>query len=194
MINTQAFISALKFASHAAATNDVRYYLKTVRFEFSIDKLILVGCDGARLATVTLPSAYNLEGNFLVGIESVKHILTMFAKDKKGELTFTLTDNKIVLANSFGVTYTPTLVQGTYPDWRRVAPAYDRPISTMPQIDPSLLADSCKAIAPLCLKIKGTPSIRTNAAGEGFAIAIRPLSTANPLHTDVVAVVQPTRI
>lgn len=194
MINTQAFISALKFAAHAAATKDVRFYLETVRFEFSIDKLMLVGCDGARLATITLPGSYSLEGNFLVSIDSVKHILAMFGKDKKGEITFALTNKTLTLSNQFGVTYTPTLSNGVYPDWRRVVPAVDRPITTMPQIDPNLLAESCKAIAPLCLKIKGTPSIHTNAAGESFAIAIRPLGFANAHHTEVIAVIQPTRV
>lgn len=194
MINTQAFISALKFAAHAAATHDVRYYLKTVRFEFSLDQLILVGCDGARLATIALPGSYSLEGDFLVAIESVKHILTMFGKDKKGEISFALADEKLSLSNAFGVAYTPTLSDGVYPDWRRVVPSMSRPNTTFPQIDPNLLAESCKAIAPLCQKIKGTPSIVTNAAGESYAIAIKPKFTANAHHAYPVAVIQPTRI
>ena len=180
MINTKAFCSALKFAAHAMATQDVRYYLKGVRFEFTEKGLVLVGCDGARLATVTLPAHTGVIGNFIVASDSVKQILSTFGKDKLGEIIFSVESTALTLSNMFGATYTPTLVDGVYPDWKRIVPPANRAKGSMPQIDPVLLGEACKALAPLCGKFKGAPSVRFDTAGEGHVVAITPPAYRQP--------------
>lgn len=193
-MDMQSFISALRFVSHASAVRDVRHYLKGVLFEFSADKLVLVGCDGARLAAVTLPPVADVQGSFIVSNASVKQIVSMFGKDKTGNALFKNDGKQLALSSIFGASYNLEVADGTYPDWRRVVPAGSREITTMPQISPLLLGDACKAIAPLCRLIKGVPSIRILAAGEGNSVLMRPQSIANPQLTDVLVVVQPTRV
>lgn len=193
VITTKAFCSALKFAVHAAAVKDVRYYLNGVQFEFNFDQLILVGCDGARMATVSITCASAIESTFIVGNDSVKDILSLFSKDKAGEISFSESDKKLTLTGSSGRVYSPPLVDGKYPDWRRILPPSSRSPGGMPQINPLLLSDACKAIAPLCGTFKDTPSIVTSAAGENNVVEIRPLLVAEPVHTQVIALIQPTR-
>ena len=76
MLPTFDFITALKVASHAMATNDVRYYLNGVLFRFVGDTLLLTGSDGHRIAKVRLNvKGCQLSGDYIVKCDAVKAAL-----------------------------------------------------------------------------------------------------------------------
>lgn len=176
MIGTPAFTAALKFAAHASAKTDVRYYLIGVLFEFSRDGLILVGCDGHRMAVAKLPGTLPFDGSFVVDTDSVKQLLSVFGKDKVGEISFALSGTGIVITSSWGnVSYTPKLQEGKYPDWRRAVPADGRVPGRMPAVDISYLSAACTALVPLTGKTgASTHPVIADSAGATEPVKLRP--------------------
>lgn len=118
------FVNALKFASHAMAVKDVRYYLNGVLFEFRKDVLTLVGTDGHRMAYVDLASDSELDGQWTIPADSVKLILTAFKATGTGFVSFVVAqDNhvdKLTVQGANGQVIQCTPIDGKYPDWRRV--------------------------------------------------------------------------
>lgn len=176
MIHTKAFCAALKFAAHAQAVSDVRYYLNGVLFEFTRDRLTLVGTDGVRMAVVSVISAAPFEGSFIVSTDSVKHLLALFGKaNKVEELIFERTPKGFAVTSTSS-TYTPALVDGKFPDYRRVVPPASRAEGFMPALDALQLAAACTALAPLTLKYKNNVPMITQAAGATESVVVRPPS------------------
>lgn len=203
MITTQLFCKALKFAAHAAGKKDNRYYLCGVRLEWDMDRLDVVGCDGARLAWVSLrthsPSATPLA--ITLGHADVKNILASMGKDK-GDLTLVVetpadpaTPSKATLTAG-GVTLNCTGLGGIYPQWRRVIPG-QRLNHELPRMDVHLLADMLAdmlaAIAPFCGKVaKGAAPVAVTAGPEAksTAVTFRPGAVHEPEILGVLGVIQ----
>lgn len=131
-----AFIAALKFASHAAASKDIRYYLNGVLFEFRGTTLTLVGTDGHRMAYVELEADvndYTTTLDFIVSAESVKLLLAAYKGASTGRVSFEASaDNvgtpRLTVRGSQSVECRS--IKGKYPDWRRVCKSGARPVAT----------------------------------------------------------------
>lgn len=156
MLPTFDFITALKFASHAMATNDARYYLNGVLFRFVGDTLLLTGTDGRRIAKVRLNlKGCQLSGDYIVKCESVKDVLQTVktkqsdtsptrvepAEDKSGRLLLFARDGKYTLVLE--------VQDGRYPDFERVIPQTDPEGCPTIGVNAGYLADAARALKPL---------------------------------------------
>lgn len=201
MIDSTLFCKVLKFAAHAAAKKDVRYYLKGVRFEVVGDTLTLFGTDGARVAvcSLRLDPTMPTDSDVTVGNDDVKRILSAFGKDK-GQVSLQVeksdkpNDPPTLVVEAGGVCLRAKGLDGVYPDIRRVVPPAGREQGCMPNLSAELLVDACSAINPLAASIKGVRPLKFDASGKpGDVVAIRPSAIDDLRITDLMVVIAPTR-
>ncbi|WP_158259567.1 DNA polymerase III subunit beta [Photobacterium sp. GB-72] len=111
-----------------AAHQDVRYYLNGVYMEFSPEKdndshLRLVGTDGHRLGTCTVAASYSDEKrpvtSCILPRTSAVKINGLIGTD--GDCQVQVSSSLLRVATPF-VVITSRLIDGRYPDWRRVCP------------------------------------------------------------------------
>jgi DNA polymerase III sliding clamp (beta) subunit (PCNA family) len=144
------FVAALKFAMHAAAQKDIRYYLNGVLFEFVPTGLIMVGTDGHRMAYVEIAddiikSAPYAEGQhkgiqFIVETTDIKLLFSAMPAKSTGfcDIRFSEGDDNAVPAiepvltviAGDGRAIVCRTIKGHYPDWRRVCKSGARPTAT----------------------------------------------------------------
>lgn len=104
-------------ATHAAK-KDVRYYLNAVLFEVKGGRLYIVATDGHRMAFAKVDASGESDHSFLVPLETVLQIIK-----HKGEKVAIELDGDKVKANVNGADIAAPVVDGRFPDWRRVVPA-----------------------------------------------------------------------
>ena len=196
-----AFIKALKFASHAMAVKDIRYYLNGVCLELMGDSLILIGTDGHRMAWATLEddnSGGIIEGQphgpqFIIDGAYVKMLTTMFKESAydQGHLDFEFNADSVTIRGRQGEMRCK-VIEGKFPDWRRVCKRDANP-SGAEQIgvNASYLAEASKACGALCdSKYKGM-----KLAFHGASEAIVASPTELPMGiTEAACVVMPMRL
>ncbi len=199
MIDSTLFCKVLKFAAHAAAKKDVRYYLKGVRFEIVGDTLTLFGTDGARVAvcSLRLDPTTPTDSAVTVGNDDVKRILSAFGKDK-GQVSLQVekstnpNDPPTLVVEAGAVCMRAKGLEGVYPDVRRVVPPTGRDQGCMPNLSADLLLDACSAINPLAASIKGVRPLKFDATGKpGDVVAIRPSAIDDLRITDLMVVIAP---
>lgn len=185
MLPIQTLTTALKFVSAASGVKDVRYYLNGVLFAFEGDKLHLVATCGAKLHMVTLqlpPAAPVCTGPHIVDTASIKLLLRTFGKSA-GDVTLGFdAKGKLCSATAASITLPLALLDGVYPDWRRVLPSPDRFNAHVPSLDAARLATSLKALEPMCGKFKGLAPVEMN--GSPNDVGIRPRTIAVPHVTE----------
>lgn len=201
MISAQIFTTALKFAAHAAAKKDVRLYLLGTLFEFTGDTLTLAATDGARLAyaRLQLDAPSLIEDQFIVSTAGVKQVLAALGKSK-GRVSFYASaepkqpGKPRALSISDGTSMiTPAVLDGTYPDWRRTAPASDRENKPAPNLDATYLAEAAAALAPMSLPYEATRALDINAHGPGHPVVLRPAVLSDPAIKEATVVVASIR-
>lgn len=106
----------LSTALHAAAVGDVRYYLNGVRIERSDNELAIVATDGYRLIMQTLPLV-GADFGAILPREAIGHIVKALAEEEEVEAA--VHETAIVFASE-SQRVTVKLVDGKYPNWRRV--------------------------------------------------------------------------
>ena len=114
--------ATLYATSFAAAKQDVRYYLNGLLFEWRDASLILVATDGHRLANIGLKA--DIDGNpgqAIVPAETVPILAKIGAAMGPAPVTLTLHRNRLAVA-WHGGDLVSKLIDGKYPDWRRVVP------------------------------------------------------------------------
>ena len=111
----------IEATSFAMAQQDVRYYLNGMLFEIANQTVKLVATDGHRLAMSELA---------LEGLESDRQIIlprkgiiemSRLLSDGNGDITLSLGQNQI-RASMPEYTFTSKLVDGNFPDYKRVLP------------------------------------------------------------------------
>lgn len=114
----------LDLTSFAMAHQDVRYYLNGVYLIFSANEIRAVATDGHRLATIALPIKAPHLTETLAVIVPRKAILEMHRLFQEGEEEIGLVIGKnhlrAVMMHSSFIT---KLIEGKFPDYRRVMPA-----------------------------------------------------------------------
>ena len=199
MISAQVFTTALKFAAHAAAKKDVRFYRLGTLFEFKDDTLTLVATDGARLAytRLQLDASSLIEDRFVVSTVGVKQVLVALGKSK-GRVSFYASAEpkqpgkpRALSIGDGTSTISPAVLDGTYPDWRRVVPASDRENKPAPRLDATYLAEAATALAPMSLPYKAVRALDINAHGPGHPVVFRPAALSDPAIKEAAVVVSP---
>ncbi len=113
--------SLLQKTEYAASTEEVRYYLNGLYFNFLEHKTEVVATDGNRLAVAycePLNSPGETKG-FIVPLKAVKEIERTF--QKSGEVDVSLSENQILFKDD-NATLTARLVEGDYPNYEKIIP------------------------------------------------------------------------
>ena len=119
--------AVLDATSFAMAKQDVRYYLNGLLFEWHGETLLVVGTDGHRLADVGLRVAIAGDpGQAIVPADSVAILARIGAETGDREVTLEVNRNRLAVAWS-GCELISKLIEGRYPEWRRVVPKYPQP-------------------------------------------------------------------
>lgn len=154
MLPTLDFITALKFASHAMATNDPRYCLNGVLFRFVGDTLLLASCDGHRIAKVRLKlKGCRLSGDYIVKCDGVKSALQILKPKQSDTSSVKLEkapagpDDLMLTAGVFVLVL--EVQDGRYPDFESVVPNGDPKGCPTIGINADYLGDAARALKPL---------------------------------------------
>ncbi len=125
IVDLPELMQAIRSIEHARGKNDVRYYLNGMLFEVKYNLLHLVATDGHRLANTTLPLADNLQDVQMILPNSAIDALLKIVGKKPDKQQITLTFNETHLKLMFAdVEIITKLIDGNYPDYRGVLPAY----------------------------------------------------------------------
>ena len=113
----------IEATSFAMAQQDVRYYLNGMLFEIGQDHLRLVATDGHRLAMadLALQTTSPKEGRQVILPRKGVMELSRLLSDGNEELSLTVGQNQI-RASMTEYTFTSKLVDGNFPDYKRVLP------------------------------------------------------------------------
>lgn len=120
-IDSHLFRSLIEKVSFSIAQQDVRYYLNGLLLEKKGDELRTVTTDGHRLSTAFLTQKL-AEGDAKVIIPRRGALeLMRILNQVEGIISVTIGDNHIRVAGE-GLTFTSRLIEGVFPDYRRVIP------------------------------------------------------------------------
>lgn len=186
-MNRLDLIKALNFCLSAAGVKDVRYYLNGVLLEFRNDETRLVGTDGHRLATITVPSS---------GASPVGHDLILPRYYAENLV------KRLALSNSETVCFIPgtghtwhdseggefAAVDARFPDWRRIEPRNFSPTACL-GLNANYVADAVKAFKPLQPKGEKYPVLRFDFEGDNLGVRI-----TSPAHENAYIKIMPVRL
>lgn len=143
-----AFISALKFVSHAKAKNDVRYYLNAVHFEFKSGVLTMVATDGHRMAWAEVQAPDMPDATYLLNGADIDTLLKVFKANSTGDIGLWDTEHRLEF-RAAGQGVSCAKVDGRFPDWRRVASPPAGPIPAYKDVNYEYLAQAAAAFKGL---------------------------------------------
>lgn len=170
-MNLKNFHAALAFAANAMSADDVRYYLRGVAIDFAhVEKrgdttMILVGTDGSRLNRISLkvdpkdfPTLSRKGKPFILDTKAVAAILAIKKPSDQVEIDLIMGKETFGPGNDRAKTCTFVadsltircdLIDGQFPDYRRVMPTIPAPVGEAVGVDSELLLASAQAYAKL---------------------------------------------
>jgi len=199
MIPTYDFITALKFAKHAAGKKSVRYYLNGVLFRFGSDFLELVATDGHRIAKICLKvNDCLLEGDYIVKNESVKAVLGS-VKTKQGDPARVLLKKGplpgLISLISETVSLTLETIDSKYPAFERTLPSADPIGAPTIGINSEYLAEAALAFKSLTNAKYQALAIDTWDAGRGMRLRSVPdTPRLSAIRGEVIVYIMPIRL
>ncbi|MBQ4043386.1 MAG: DNA polymerase III subunit beta [Clostridia bacterium] len=107
---------------YAVGVNDQRAIFNGLYFKIENDRLLIVGCDGNRVAIshVQLPGEENPDASVIVPGRMLSEVMRMI-KDTEDEMTVTLARKHIIFRIGEYVYFT-RLIEGEYIDYKRLLP------------------------------------------------------------------------
>lgn len=127
----------IKAVSLFAPKNDVRSYLNGVCFEVSDSKVILTATTGYSMCSAPVDvESGQLPGKYIVGLEYLSDA------DPKSNVDITFDNNNVTLTKN-NRSVTAALIDGNFPDWRRVVP--DKVSGEVAQLCPENIVTALKA-------------------------------------------------
>ena len=120
-IGGETLRDVLQKTEFAASTEEVRYFLNGLYFNFLEDRTEIVATDGKRLALAhcePLNSPSEAKG-FIVPLKAVREIDRTFAES--GEVDISVFENQILFTDG-NATLTTRLVDGEYPNYQKIIP------------------------------------------------------------------------
>lgn len=178
--------SIIKALLKCAPKYDVRYYLVGVLIDVRADDVTLVATNGAALLAVPLPAdaleGERVPGQYIVGRE----VLEAVKPTKAGRTALPIVidigaDGAVTVTGA--TTATAKLIDGQFPDWRRVMPV--RASLEVAQFDPAYVATFGDVHELLADASKGKPVVHHN----GYAGAL-----VSNLGRDALGVLMPFRV
>ncbi len=177
-------LKLLKLVSYAASTDESRYQMNSVYFDFSGGKLTLVATDGRRLALASHDVAVSDKnaGKIVLPLKTVAEVERALGQGDNVKMTF----NNRQVAFSFDnknaetglidrIQLVSKLIEGRYPDYTQVLPkeTYQRL-----KLDRNLLTESVKRVSLVTteknnsIKLKiSSQNIEISAASSDFGEA-----------------------
>lgn len=116
------FLFLLKRTAFAMAQQDVRYFLNGLLLEVDEAFVQAVATDGHRLAlTKQMLTTHCQHQQVIIPRKAVLELLRLLQDDQEAQVSVTLADNyiRVTLPN---ITFTSKLLDGRYPDYKRVIP------------------------------------------------------------------------
>lgn len=150
-VSADLFLRALSCAS----TEETRYYLKGVQIEPVDGGALLIATDGARMIMLRDKAGEASGGNAVIQVDAGA-VKAMRAKRKApryseaGDNLVCVADGRLTVQDDLGqplyMQILPAVIDGTFPDWRRVVPAatVNPPAGCF---DAALLAPLAKALS-----------------------------------------------
>jgi DNA polymerase-3 subunit beta len=130
-------------ASYAMAKGDVRYYLNGILLEIDPGELRLVASDGHRLALASavleLPA---LGKSCVVPCNSVAELHKLLSGG--GDVALAVSGNALRVTLADGTVFSTKLIEGKFPDWRRVLPTQFRAVFDVARV---ALIEALKRVA-----------------------------------------------
>lgn len=196
MLPIKTFLAALKFVMHAQGDKDIRYYLNGVLFEFRApDKLRLVATNGHQMAVIELNVMNGFDGEYIVDSQCLKILFETF-KRSAGDVTFYPIDGgKFGMLTNETDNYTPKLIDGKFPEWRRVAATMPPP-DTVPSIvgfDAARMAAAYAAFAGF-LKSNKIPAVAVKTYGTRDSLRIDATGIPYGEVVEAFAIVMPCKL
>ncbi|MFI3290740.1 MAG: DNA polymerase III subunit beta [Opitutales bacterium] len=132
-LGSQELSSMLKSVSYAQSTDENRYILNSVYFNFSESKLSLVATDGKRLALISrdMNVAQEEEGSIILPAKTVSEVEKLLAGGKSVKISFNdrhvafeiAVDDEVAEKGLEGNIYLVSkIVEGIYPNYKQVIP------------------------------------------------------------------------
>ena len=114
-IDSHALGAAIVFARKAAATGDVRHYLNGVCLSTRDGLMSVVGTDGHRMHVSPVPAPGHQDGDKIFPVECADKAAEMLAAGCR----ISISDRVVHIGDSVSA-FTFRIIEGKYPDWRRV--------------------------------------------------------------------------
>lgn len=121
-IHQGVLLDALKKTHYASSTDETRYVLNGIYFVFEKGKITLVATDGRRLAHVEndLEFPEGQERSFIVPSKAIAELQRLLGTE--GSLRLRVSDSQVAFEVGDSLLVSK-LIEGQYPDFRRVIPA-----------------------------------------------------------------------
>lgn len=167
-VPAKAFAAAVDAVAFAISTEETRYYLNGIYMHADeAGNLVLVATDGHRLAKREL---HDVEAGAMPGIIIPRKTCAIIPKLlPDGEITISVAATKIRIAAP-GIILTSKLIDGTFPDYRRVIPA---PGGAEAILD-------AKALDSALARVATVAGVKGRATRFAFAGGTLTLTVANP--------------
>lgn len=114
----------LKALAISASKDDVRYYLKGIAFDFTGTHPVAVSTDGHRLLAIKIDipveqtPTRDMKKSYIVPLDAIQSLKTK----KFDEITITIRDDETYSLSNNGTETSGRLIEGRFPDWRKVTP------------------------------------------------------------------------
>ena len=124
----------LRYTSYAVSTEETRYVLNGILFNFGKEKLALVATDGRRLALME-ESIEAPEGGCIVPTKAITELRRLLGD--RGKVTLRYTEKQASFAlfkdgeEEPSVNLTTKLIDGTYPNYQQVIPKESKETATL---------------------------------------------------------------
>lgn len=120
-LDAGAVARALGRVAYAMAKQDVRYYLNGLLLSMEPGRAVLVASDGHRLSHVSVETGYyGLARDFILPREFVGNLIKWLPDG--GDVSLLYSSNVVSFQLAAG-TLAAKLIDGKYPDWRRIVPS-----------------------------------------------------------------------
>jgi len=121
-IQQGVLLDALKKTAYASSSDETRYVLNGIHFVFEKGTMTLVATDGRRLAHVVndLEFPEGQERSFIVPSKAIQELTRLLGTE--GSLRLRLSDSQVAFEVGDSLLVSK-LIEGQYPDFRRVIPA-----------------------------------------------------------------------
>lgn len=174
----------LKLVSYGASTDESRFQMNSVFFDFAPGKLTLVSTDGRRLALASydLAVSENNAGRIIIPLKTVNEVERILGQGENVKMTFNNRQVAFSFDNKNGdmglidrIQLVSKLIEGKYPDYNQVLP---KETFNRLKLDRNMFTESVKRVSLVTteknnsVKLKFSPkNIEISAASSDFGEA-----------------------